>query len=171
MSTKAQTAWPARMKPFMLNMNPGPAEHRRKLQAQVERTKGELKGEFRGKRITATIKEISQDGVRYDNNDEGEYKEGKFDFRYMQTNSFLSKPDGTLEWESKGIANTRDGDMLVWNGNGTSHLAGQNEVSIAGEVRRMTSSPRLSALNNTTVRIEGKGNRATGEYSGKAYAK
>ncbi len=140
------------------------------MQAQVERTKGELKGEFHGKRITATIKEISQNGVRYDNNDEGEYKEGKFDFRYMQTNSILLKSDGTADWEVKGIAGSKDGDILVWTGNGKSHLVGQ-ESFIEGELHRVTTSPRLSALNNTTVQIEGKGNRATGEYSGKAYAK
>ncbi len=141
------------------------------MQAQVERTKGELKGEFHGKRITATIKEVSPNGVRIDNNDEGEYKEGKFDFRYMQTNSVLLKPDGTAEWESKGISNTKEGDTVVYWGKGTAHSTGQNNASWEGELHRMTTSPRLSALNNTTLWVEAKGNMATGEYSGKAYAK
>ena len=141
------------------------------MQAQVERTKGELKGEFHGKRITATFKEISPNGVKFDNNDEGESKEGKFEFRYMQTNSVLLKPDGTAEWEAKGMANTKEGDTLVYWGNGTAHMTGQNNASWEGEIHRMTTSPRLSALNNTTLWVEAKGNMATGEYSGKGYAK
>jgi hypothetical protein len=141
------------------------------MQSQVGRTKGELKGEFRGKRITATFREVSANGIRFDNNDEGEYKEGKFDFRYMQTISVLLKPDGTSEWESKGMSNTMEGDTLVYWGNGTAQSTGQNTASWEGELHRMTTSPRLSALNNTTLWIEAKGNMATGEYTGKAYAK
>ena len=141
------------------------------MQAQVEKTKGELKGEFHAKRITATIKEISPNGVKFDNNDEGEYKEGEFHFRYMQTNSILLKPDGTGEWEAKGIANTKEGDTMVYWGNGKGHSTGQNTASWEGEIHRITTSPRLSALNNTTQWVEVKGNTATGEYSGKSYAK
>lgn len=141
------------------------------MQAQVERTKGQLKGEFHGKRITATIKEVSPNGVRMENNDEGEYKEGKFEFRYMQTNSVLLKPDGTSEWESKGISNTKEGDTFAYWGNGTARMTGQNNAAWEGELHRMTASPRLSELNNTTLWVEAQGSMATGEYSGKSYAK
>jgi hypothetical protein len=141
------------------------------LQAQVERTKGELKGEFHGKRITATIKEISPTGIRMETNEEGQIKEGKFDFQYMHTNSALLKQDGTMEWEAKGIASTKDGDMMAYWGNGTAQSTGQNNAAWEGEIHRMSTSPRLSALNNTTVWIEAKGSIATGEYSGKSYAK
>ncbi len=141
------------------------------MQAQVEKTKGELKGEFHGKRITTTFKEISPNGVRFDNNDEGEYKEGQFHFRYMQTISVLQKPDGTGEWESKGVSTTREGDTVVYWGNGKARSTGENTASWEGELHRMTTSPRLSALNNTTLWVEAKGNMATGEYSGKGYAK
>ncbi len=141
------------------------------MQAQVEKTKGELRGEFHGKRITATFKEISPNGVKFDNNDEGESKEAGFEFRYMQTNSILLKPDGTADWEVKGMASTKEGDTLVYWGNGKGHPTGQNTASWEGELHRMTTSPRLSALNSTTLWVEAKGNMATGEYSGKGYAK
>jgi hypothetical protein len=141
------------------------------LQAQVERTKGELKGEFHGKRITATIKEISPSGVRMEHNQEGEIKEGKFDARFMQTTSFLLKSDGIMEWETKGIASTKEGDTVAYWGNGTARPTGENNTTMEGEIHRMTTSSRFSTLNNTTVWVEAKGNMSTGEYSGKEYTK
>ncbi len=139
------------------------------MQAQTEKMKGELKSEFHGKTVTTTIKEVSPKGVRMENNDVGEIK-GEFDARYMQTVSILLKPDGNSEWEGKGIATTKEGDVVVYWGNGKAHPTGADNVSYEGEVHNMTTSPRLSWLNNTTRRIEAKGSRSTGEYRGKGYA-
>jgi len=40
-----------------------------------------------------------------------------------------------------------------------------------GELHFMTQSPKLAWLNNSTGWVEGQGNMATGESSGKIYAK
>lgn len=85
--------------------------------------------------------------------------------------NILLKPDGNSEWEAKGIASTKEGDMVVFLGNGKTHPTGANTASGQGELRYMTTSPRLSRLNNATRRLEAEINRASGEYSGKSYEK
>ncbi len=140
------------------------------MQAQTEKMKGALKGEFQAKQTTTTIKDVSPNGARVETNYVGEIK-GEIDGRYMQTLSFLLKPDGNSDWESKSITNTTEGDMVVVLGNGETRVTNANTASAEGELRYMTTSPRLSWLNNATRRIEVEIDRTTGEYRGKAYEK
>ncbi len=138
--------------------------------AQTEKMKGALKGEFQAKPTTTTVKDVFPTGARVDTNYVGEIK-GEIDGQYMQTVSFLLKPDGNGDWESKSITNTVEGDMVIVLGNGKTWATSSNAASAEGELRYMTTSPRLSRLNNVTRRIEVEIDRATGEYRGKAYEK
>ncbi len=138
--------------------------------AQTEKVKGELKGEFQARPTTTTIKEVSPYDVKVDTNYVGEIK-GEVNGQYMQTVSFLLKPDGDSDWESKSITNTTEGDMVIVVGHGKTRVTNVNTASAEGELRYMTTSPRLSRLNNVTRRIEVEIDRATGEYRGKAYEK
>ncbi len=140
------------------------------MQAQTEKMKGKLASEFQAKNITTTIKEVSPNGARVETNYVGEMR-GEIDARYTQTVSGQLKPDGNGEWESKSIMNTTEGDLVFVFGNGKTRTTSANTASIEGELRYMTTSPRLSRLNNATRRIEAELNRATGEYRGKAYEK
>lgn len=140
------------------------------MQAQVEKTKGELLGEYRGKFVTTTIKEISPAGVRIEINEQGEVK-GKLNSAHIETVSVLLKPEGTSEWETKALETTKDGDVVVAWGGGKARSTGPNAVAWEGEIHYMTQSPRLAWLNNATAQVEGTTNMATGEVQGKAYTK
>ncbi len=140
------------------------------MQAQTEKVKGALRSEFQGKPTTTTIKEVSPNGVRVDTNYLGEIN-GEVEGQYMQTVSFLLKPTGDSDWESKSITNTTDGDMVIVTGNGKTRPTSAKTATAEGELRYMTTSSRLSRLNNATRRIEVEIDRATGEYRGKAYEK
>ncbi len=140
------------------------------MQAQVEKTKGELLSELRAKVVTTTIKELSPNGIRLEINGMGEVK-GKLDRDHMETANLLVKLDGTFEWETKSIETTKEGDMIVAWGGGKGRPTGPTTSSWEGEVQYMTQSPRLSWINNTSALVEGTWDRAAGEYQGKAYAK
>ncbi len=141
-----------------------------KMQAQTEKMKGELLFELHGKTVTTTIKDISPNGVKLEMNDTGEVK-GKYNAMHRETVNVLIKTDGTNEWETKAIENTKDGDMVVAWGSGKGRSTGPTTASWEGEMHYMTMSPRLAWLNNTTAWIEGSGDMAKGEHQGKIYAK
>ena len=140
------------------------------MQAQTEKVE-ELLGEYRGKIVTTTIKEISPSGVRIEINEEGQIKGKRYNVHHTETASILFKPDGTSEWETKAIERTKDGDVVVAFGGGTGRTTTPNMAAWEGKIQYMTQSPRLSWLNNATARLEGTTNIATGEIVGKAYSK
>ena len=140
------------------------------MQAQTEKMeKGEFLGDYRSKIVTTTLKEISPSGIRMEQNDQGEIT-GKYNGRHLGTVTLLSKPDGTVEWESKAMQTTEEGDTLVYWGSGTGRSKA-NPATWTGELTCMTQSPRLAWLNNAKVHIEGTTDQATGEIRGKAYTK
>ncbi|HZY94248.1 MAG TPA: hypothetical protein VFE98_05215 [Candidatus Bathyarchaeia archaeon] len=141
------------------------------MQAQTEKMQEELLGEYHGKVVTTTIKEISPSGVRLEINEQGHLKGKRYDVNHMETASIQIKPDGTSQWETKGIDTTKDGDAVVSLGGGTGRSAGPNVVAWEGQITYMTQSPRLSWLNNATVRVEGTSNTVNGEIQGKFYLK
>src|SRR6266566_1835102 len=125
------------------------------MQAQAQKMKGELLFEFKAKNNSTTIKDIGPNGVQLEMNDHGEVSD-KYHAGHIDTVSVSLKTDGTNDWQLKSIHNTKDGDMVVvW----------------GGELHFMTQSPKLAWLNNSTGWVEGQGNMATGESSGKIYAK
>ena len=138
------------------------------MQAQVEKAKGELIGEFRNRIVTTTVKEVSPDGVRLEVNIEGEIK-GKLNAISIDTTNVLFKTDGTYEYETKSVATTMEGDTVVLWGNGTGRSTSPMTASFEGEVHYMTQSPGLAWLNNTSARTEGTVDRMSREIQGKAY--
>src|SRR6267143_4872083 len=110
------------------------------MQAQVERAKGELIGEFHNKMVTTTVKELSPTGVRMEVNIEGEIK-GKLNANSIDTTNLLFKTDGTWDYETKSVATTMDGDTVVLWGSGTGRSTGPMTASFEGEVHYMTQAP------------------------------
>jgi len=131
----------------------------------------ELLGEYHGKVVTTTIKEISPTGIRLEINEQGHLKGKQYDANHTETTSITVKLDGTSEWESKAIETTKEGDIVVATGGGTGRNTAPNMVAWQGKMQYMTQSPKLSWLNNATVRVEGNSNIANGEISGKFYHK
>jgi hypothetical protein len=140
------------------------------MQTQTTTTKGELLYEFKSKNVTTTIKDIGQNGIQLEMNDQGEVN-GKLHGRHMETVSVNMKTDGTSDFTVKSIMNTKDGDMVVVSGGGKGKSTSPQTATWQGELHFMTQSPKLAWLNNSTGLIEGQGNMATGESSGKVYAK
>src|SRR5881628_2924157 len=117
------------------------------MQAQTQMSKGELLFELQGKTVSRTIKEITPHGVKLEMNNEGQAT-GKFNANELNTINVFMKPDGTNEWEGKGLVNTRDGDMVVVSSRGTGHMSNPTTGSWQGETVFMTQSPKLAWLNN-----------------------
>jgi hypothetical protein len=140
------------------------------MQAQASKMKGELLFEFKSKNVSTTIKDIGPSGVQIEFNDRGEIS-GKYHGGHIETVSVNLKTDGTNEWQTKSIHNTKDGDMVVVWGGGKGRTTGPQTGTWEGELHFMTQSPKLAWLNNSTGWIEGQANMATGESSGKIYAK
>ncbi len=139
------------------------------MQAQMQ--KGELLGEVRGKMLGTTIKEITPHGIRLEINDTGQVSGTKYNANHMETVTVFQRIDGSSDWESKGIQTTREGDMIVVSGRGKGKSTSPTTSTWDGDVVFMTQSPRLSWLNTTKGWVEGSGNLATGEFTGKVYAK
>ncbi len=140
------------------------------MQAQTQMSKGELLYEIQGKTVTRTVKEITPHGVRLQMNDEGQAT-GKYNAGMINTVNVFLKPDGTNEWENKGIQTTRDGDFVVVSGRGTGRMANPTTATWQGEIAFMTQSPKLAWLNNTKGWVEGTGDMTQNTYQAKVYAK
>ncbi len=133
-------------------------------------SKGELLFEISGRTVSRTIKEITPHGVSIQMNDEGQTT-GRLNANQINTVNIFLKPDGTNEWEGKGLINTREGDMVVVSSRGTGSMSNPTTGAWQGESFFMTQSPRLSWLNNSKGWIEGSGDMAAGTYRAKIYAK
>src|SRR5713226_3595439 len=139
------------------------------MQAQTQMSKGELLFEVQGKTMSRTIKEITPHGVRMQMNDEVQIT-GRVNAWQINTVNIFLKPDGTNEWEAKGLLNTKEGDMVVVSARGTGQMANPNKITWQGESFFMTQSPRLSWLNNSKGWIEGSSDdMASGTYRAKVY--
>lgn len=121
--------------------------------------------------LGTTIKEITPHGIRLEINDTGQVSGTKYNANHMETVTVFQRIDGSSDWESKGIQTTREGDMIVVSGRGKGKSTSPTTSTWDGDVVFMTQSPRLSWLNTTKGWVEGSGNLATGEFTGKVYAK
>ncbi len=132
--------------------------------------KGELLSELKAKTTTVTVKEFTLEGIRADYNFEGDIT-GRYNARSTATVHGLIKPDGTFEFEGRSVNMTRDGEVVLVTFKGH----GRNETPPMGrfeaEESYVTSSSKLSWLNNTKTQSEGTYNFATGESTSKAYKK
>jgi len=135
----------------------------------VQQAKGEVIAELRGKTDSFSIKDISSNGVKMENNDVGQIT-GKYQANFMETVSIHMKTDGTSEWEGKSIQMAGK-DMVVATSHGKGRQNADGTVSFEGDVKYMTQSPNLSWLNTTKGWIEGSASQADQTFSAKIYAK
>ena len=138
------------------------------MQSQ-QQTKGEVIAELRGKNDSFSIKDISANGIKLENNDVGQIT-GKYQANFMETVSIHMKTDGTSEWESRGIQMAGK-DMVVATGHGKGKRNADGIISFEGEQKYMTQAPSLSWLNTTKGWIEGTANQAEQTFTAKVYAK
>jgi hypothetical protein len=132
------------------------------------KAKGEPVIETHSKIAGVTILEITQEGVKMQINGNGQSK-GKYNSNDMSTTTVVNKADGTSTWESKGVQNTHDGEMLVMWGSGTGKSTGPSSQSWEGETHIMTHSTKLAWMNDAKFWTEGSGDMAKGEYHAKIY--
>jgi hypothetical protein len=138
------------------------------MQSQ-QQAKGEVIAELRGKTDSFSIKDISSNGVKMENNDMGQIT-GKYQANFMETISINMKTDGTSEWEGKGIQMAGK-DMVVATSHGKGKTTADGKIWLEGDVKYMTQSPSLSWLNNTKGWIEGTATQADQTFTAKVYAK
>jgi len=111
------------------------------MQSQ-QQSKGEVILELRGKTDSFSIKDISSSGVKMENNDVGQVS-GKYQGSFMETVSIHMKPDGTSDWEDRGIQMIGN-DMVVVTSHGKGHTVPDGNVMFEGKQKYMTQSPSLS---------------------------
>ncbi len=139
------------------------------MQTQTQKT-GELMGEIRGHIVSRSIKDITPSGVRFELINEAQFVGSKYSATHLETVNMFQKIDGTLEWESKAVQTTVDGDFVAINGRGNGKLSGPASVWAEGEFAYMSKSPKLSWLNGTKNRLEVNANMKTGEFELKVYS-
>jgi hypothetical protein len=139
------------------------------MQTQTTKT-GEIMGEIRGHIVSRSIKDITPLGVRFELINEAQFVGGKYNATHLETVNMFQKIDGTIEWESKGVESTLDGDFVAFNGKGTGKVNGPTGVWAEGEFAYMTRSPKLSYLNGTKSRLEVNANMKTGDFELKVYS-
>jgi hypothetical protein len=140
------------------------------MSAEAAATKEELLLELRGKNTTRTIKEFSPAGIRLENNLEGEVK-GIYNATYYATIDALVKPDGTIDYETRQIHTTDDGDTVLVDYKGKSIRESPTHNKFVGENTFQTSSKKFAWLNGTKSRHEGEYNPVTGEQNFRVFAK
>ena len=131
-------------------------------------TKGEMLFEIHEKASTQTIKEFSPAGVRMELNAQGTVS-GKHNGAHMETINILQKPDGTNEWQGKGIEMTTEGDMIMITAKGTGKSQGMTGT-FQGEATFMTGSKKLEWMNTAKGWIEGTNDISKNEAHIKVYA-
>jgi hypothetical protein len=132
------------------------------------KTKGEQIFEVHGKTTSVTVKDISQTGIKAEYNSQDQFT-GKVKGQGVTTVSVWLKTDGTAEWESKGMGSTNEGDFLAVWGKGTGKNTSPTTQTFQGEMHFMSQSPKLSWLNSVTGWMEGIGDSAKNDYTGKIF--
>ncbi len=141
------------------------------MQTQTQTQTGELLGEIRCKTITRTIKDITPLGVRLELNDEGKFVGGLYIANHIETVNVFQNLDGSMQWESKSLETTTEGEAIVISGRGTGKVTGPSTVWAEGEGVYMTQSSKLASLNGMKARFEVNANNQTGEVDIKVYSK
>ncbi len=140
------------------------------METQYAEAKGELLFELREKTTTVTIKDFTPAGVRSEYNLQGQVK-GKYEAMHLETVTVLGKPDGTFEFEVKGMDATIDGDTVLITSHGTGWQDASTTAKFKSQDSYQTNSRKLAWLNSTKSQTEGTYNFATGELEAKIYSK
>jgi hypothetical protein len=141
------------------------------MQAQTQQITGELLGEIRGKTVSRSIKDITPLGIRLELNNEGKFAGGKYLANHIETVNVFQNLNGSLQWETKALEMTTEGDTVVISARGTGKATGPSTIWAEGEAVYLTQSPRLAWLNTTKARLEVTANNETGEFEIKVYSR
>ncbi len=139
---------------------------------QTQITKGELIIETKGKVGTGRVTEITPTQYQFDNDYQG-LTTGAYSAMCNGTMKSFVRDDNTLDWESREIQYTKDGELVTITGHGTGKLGiTEGAGKVEGEVVFATRSPKLSFLNNRKGRVEAtvRGDETTGEIHMKIFA-
>lgn len=129
----------------------------------------EFLGELAEKTTSVTIREFTPEGVRLSYNLQGTVK-GQFDAAHLETVDALLKPDGTYEWEARGVDQTNTGDILLVRAQGIGKMISPTSIQAEGSVTYQTMSKALEWLNSAKGRVEGTYDQTTGEFIAKVFA-
>jgi hypothetical protein len=140
------------------------------MEAQYAEAKEELLGEVKEKTTTITVKDFTPAGVRVEYNQQGEVK-GRYNALHIETVTVLFKPDGTAEYEGRGIDTTTEGDTILLTAKGRGKGETPTRISFEGETTFQTASKKLAWLNSVKARHKGTANPVTGEASYSLYGK
>lgn len=142
----------------------------KKMEAQYAEAKEELIGEVKEKVTTITIKDFTPMGVRAEYNVKGDVR-GKYTAVHIETVATLFKPDGTVEYEGRGVDTTSDGDVILLTAKGKGRQETPTRISFEGETVFQTASKKLAWLNASKVRHEGAYNPVIEEATYKLHGK
>ena len=129
----------------------------------------EFVGELAEKTTSVTIGEFTPEGVRISYNLQGRMI-GQYEADHMETVDAMFKPDGTYEFEARGIDQTNDGEMVLIRAKGRGKQVSPTSVHAEGEATYQTQSKKLGWLNSAKGRFEGTYNATTGEFIAKVFA-
>ncbi len=130
----------------------------------------EFLGELTEKTTSVTIREFTPEGVRISYNLQGQMR-GQYDASHMETVDAIFKPDGTYEFEARGLDQTDDGDMVLISAKGVGRQVSPTAIQAEGEATFQTASKKLAELNSRKGRFEGTYNVPTGEFTAKVFAR
>jgi hypothetical protein len=140
------------------------------LESQHAEAKEELLLELKAKNTTRTVKDFSPEGIRLEDNLEGESK-GVYNASFYGTINLLAKPDGTIDYEVRQIDTTSDGDTVLLYFKGKSIIESPTHNKFVGENTFQTSSKKLAWLNGIKARHEGEYNPVAGENNFRVYGR
>jgi len=143
--------------------------HASRREGLKEMPEEEFVGELSEKTTSVTIREFTPDGVRISYNLQGRIV-GQYDADHMETVDALFMPDGTYEFEARGIDQTSAGDMVLIRAKGKGQQVSPTSVHAKGEATYQTQSKTLGWLNSAKGRFEGTYNTTTGEFIAKVFA-
>ena len=115
---------------------------------------GDQLGEERGKISGHRVVRSGAGGPRMEITFQAAGKIIGIDYQNVGTYWAAMRPGGFLYGEGQGIVMTKDGDSVVWVGQGAGHFKPGGGVSWRGAVYYETSAPRLARLNGIAVAYE-----------------
>ena len=115
---------------------------------------GEQLGEERGKVSGRRVVRSGAGGPRMEVTFQAAAQITGIDYQNIGTYWGAMRPEGFLYGEGQGILMTKDGDSLVWVGQGTGHIKPGGGVTCRGAVYYETSSQKLARLNGMAVVYE-----------------
>ena len=100
----------------------------------------------KAKNTTRTVKDFSPEGIRLEDNLEGESK-GVYNASFYGTINLLAKPDGTIDYEVRQIDTTSDGDTVLLYFKGKSIIESPTHNKFVGDLPDLIKEARMAQRN------------------------